>query len=188
MAQLWVTANTASECWRLMCKHVGNFAKTRAVLGDAVVKGMAAHMNLPVNAGGCACTSFWRRVGGSCENSDSADFSHRSSSHVRRFRRRPAAGARSRLVDRVRGTHHEYGMFVRTVQDVIVVSDNLVMRVVLFQTSLGFAGTAANPTCFGDLLRYLGDCCGFVGTTTANAFCFQVWSRSKSKSKGTSRD
>ena len=121
---------------------------------------------------GHVCTSCWRRVGGSCENSHSADFAHRSLSHVRRFRRRPAACARGRLVDRVRGTHHECEMFVRTVQDVIVVSGTLISRVLRFESSLGFVGTAANLTCFGDLLRYLGNCCGFVGTTV-NAFCCQ---------------
>ena len=63
-------------------------------------------------------------------------------------------------------------MFVRTVQDVIVVSGTLIIRVLRFETSLGFVGTAAYLTCFGDLLRYLGDCCGLVGTT-ANAFCFE---------------
>ena len=30
-----------------------------------------------------------------------------------------------------------------------------------------------NLTCFGDLLRYLGDCCGFVGGS-ANALCVEV--------------
>ena len=78
----------------------------------------------------------------------------------------------------------------------------LIIRVLRFETSLGFVGTAANLTCFGDLLRYLGDCCGFVGTAnafcfeellrsvgdscgfvggSANPFCFLEWSRSKSK-------
>ena len=74
-------------------------------------------------------------------------------------------------------------MFVRTVQDVIVVSGTPIIRVLRFETFLGFVGTAANLTCFGDLLRYLGDCCGFVGTT-ANAFCFEVLLRSVEDSCG----
>ena len=80
-----------------MCKHVCNFAKTRAV-----VKSMVAQSQ---TTSPCwrrrVCTSCWRRVGGSC----SADFAHRSSSHVRRFRRRPAANAA--------GAHHEYEMCER---------------------------------------------------------------------------
>ena len=45
-----------------------------------------------------------------------------------------------------------------------------------FVTSLGFVGTAANLTCFGDLLRPLGDCCGFVGTTSqASKSCADTW-------------
>ena len=101
-AQLWVTANTASECWRLTCKLVYSSARTRAVIEDAVVKSMVAHIKLPVNAGGNVCA---RGAGGELEAAaktrDGADFARRCSSHVRRFRRRPAAGARSRLVDRV---------------------------------------------------------------------------------------
>ena len=38
-----------------MCKHVCNFAKTRAVIEDGVVKSMVAEIKLPVNAGGDAC-------------------------------------------------------------------------------------------------------------------------------------
>ena len=75
---------------------------------------------------------------------DSADFAHRSSSHVRQFRRRPAAGVRSRLVDRVRGTHHECEMFVRTPQHVIVVSSTLILRVLRFETSLCFIVTCCD--------------------------------------------
>ena len=93
-AQLSVTANTTSECWRLMCKHVYNSAKTRAVIEDAVVKSTVAQINLPVNAGGDVCA---RVAGGELEAAaktvTGADFVHRSSSHVRGFRRRPSAGA-----------------------------------------------------------------------------------------------
>ena len=103
-------ATQPSEWWRLMCKHVYNVAKTRAAIEDAVVMSMVAQIKLPVNAGGDVCA---RVAGGELEaaskNSDSADFAHRSSSHVRRFRRRPA--------DRVSGTHYEYEMLVRTAQD-----------------------------------------------------------------------
>ena len=133
----------------------------------------------------CACVHELRRVGGSCENSDSADFAHRSSSHVRRLRRRPAAGARGRLVDRVRGTHHVYEMFVRTVQDVIVVSRTLIIRVLRFETSLGFVENLRQShiaSCVEELRRYVEDCHCIAGAT-ANLFCFKGWSRSNSKSK-----
>ena len=149
-AQLWVTADTASGCWRLLCKHVNNFAKTRAVIEDGVVKSRVAQIKLPVNAGGDVCAQI---AGGELEaaaKTVTVPTSHRSSSHARRFRRRQASGARGRLVDRVRGTHHESEMFVRTVQEVLVVSGTLIIRVLLFETSLGFVGTAANLTCFGE--------------------------------------
>ena len=93
-AQLWVTTNRTSECWRLMCKHVYNSAKTRAVIEDAVVKSTVAQINLPVNAGGDV---YARVAGGELEAAaktvTGADFVHRSSSHVRGFQRRPSAGA-----------------------------------------------------------------------------------------------
>ena len=54
-AQLWVTANTDSECWRLLCKHVCNFARTRAVIEDGAFKSTVAQIKLPVNAGGDVC-------------------------------------------------------------------------------------------------------------------------------------
>ena len=151
-----------------------NFAKTRAVVKSMVAQNQTTSQCWRRRV----CTSCWRRVGGSC----SADFAHRSSSHVRRFRRRPAANARSRLLDR----YTPRVCNVRTAQHGIAVSGSLIIRVLRFETSPGFVGSAANLTCFGDLLRYLGDCCCSVGTTT-NAFCLCEWSKSKSKSKERSR-
>ena len=101
-------------------------------------------------------------------------------------------------------------MVVRTVQYVIVISGTLVIRALLFETSLGFVGSAANFTCLEDLLRYVEDCFDFVGGfanafcfgeslrfvedsfcfigVTANPFCFQERPKSKSRSQETSRD
>ena len=102
-AQLWVTANTASECWRLTCKLVYSSARTRAVIEDAVVKSMVAHIKLPVNAGGKrVCTRCWRRVGGSCEKPVTVPTSPADvQAMFVGFDDDKAAGARSRLVDRV---------------------------------------------------------------------------------------
>ena len=146
-------------------------AKTRAVIEHAVVKSMVAHINLPVNAGGDVCA---RVVGGELQ---AAAKKVTVPTSVRRFRKRPAAGARSRLIDRVRGTHHECEMFVRTVQDAVVFSGTLIIRVLRFEASLGFVETAANAFSFEEFLRYVEDC-----------YCFEEWSRSKSESPETSRD
>ena len=154
-----------------MCKHVCHFAKTRAVIEDAAVKSVAAQVKLPVNAEGDVCA---RVAGGVLEAAAKTVTVPTSPAEVQAMfvgfdDDQPQV---HEVVDRVRGTHHEYEMFVRKVQDVIVVSGTLILRVLRFETSLGFVGTAANLTCSGDVLRHLGDFCGFVGTT-ANAFCFE---------------
>ena len=55
-------------------------------------------------------------------------------------------------------------MVVGTVQCVIVISGTLIIRALLFETSLGSVGSAANFTCFEDLLRHVEDCFDFVGS------------------------
>ena len=47
-----------------MCMHVRNFAKTRTVFEDAVVKSMVAQIKLPFKAGGDMCA---RVAGGELE-------------------------------------------------------------------------------------------------------------------------
>ena len=49
-------------------------------------------------------------------------------------------------------------------QDAIVVSHTLIIRVLRCEGSRVFVGTAASLTCFGNLLRYVEDSRGFVGS------------------------
>ena len=134
-----------------MCQHVCNFAKTRAVIEDAVVKSMVAQIKLPVSAGGDVRA---RVAGGELEAAAKTVTVPSSPTSVQAMF--VGFDDDQPQVHEVgsSGIHHEYEMFVRTVQDVIVVSGTLIIRVMRFETSLGLVGPAANLTCFGDLLRY----------------------------------
>ena len=152
-AQLWVTASTTSECWRLICKQMYTFVKTRAVIEGAVFKSMVAHIKLPVNSGGDVRA---RVVGGEMEAA--AKTVTVPTSPLPKFK--PCSSVSTTSPSRRCGT--------------------LIIRVLRFETSLGFLGNAANLTCFGKLLRYVANCCCFVGATVY-PLCFWEWPKSKSK-------
>ena len=89
-------------------------------------------------------------------------------------------------VDSLTGSSRVFEMFRRTVKDVIVVSGTLIIRVLRLETLAGFVGTAATAICFEELSDMWKTAVASLGIP-ADPFCFEKWSKSKSKSKETSR-